>query len=387
MKKNILTRTVWVLALVSLFADFASEMLYPIMPVYLKSIGFSMVLIGVLEGLAEAVAGLGKGYFGKMSDHFGVRVPFVRWGYLASAVAKPLLAASTSVFWVFGVRTLDRIGKGLRTGARDAMLSAESAPETKAQIFGFHRSMDTFGAVLGPSVALVYLYFYPENYKTLFLLAFLPGVFYIFLTFILKENATKPAGKKPRPALFSFLNYWKDSPAAYRKLCIGLLAFTFFNSSDVFLLLKMKTAGQSDSMVIGAYIFYNLVFALSAYPIGIAADKLGIKKVYLLGLLLFSMTYFLFAFTENRAVFFAAFVFYGWYAACTEGIAKAWISNICKKEDTATAIGTFTGLQSLAALLASVFAGMVWQFFGAGVPFVLSGIGAILVAIYLKKLT
>ena len=149
--------------MVSLLTDTASEMLYPIMPIYLKSIGFSIILIGVLEGIAEATAGLSKGYFGKLSDLSGKRVPFVQFGYALSAVSKPMMAIFTFPIWIFLARTIDRIGKGIRTGARDAILSDEATPATKGKVFGFHRSMDTLGAVLGPLLALLYLYFYPST--------------------------------------------------------------------------------------------------------------------------------------------------------------------------------------------------------------------------------
>ena len=148
----------------------ASEMLYPIMPIYLKTIGFSIVLIGLLEGLAEATAGLSKGYFGKLSDSTGKRVPFVQLGYTLSALSKPMMAMFAFPLWVFLSRTMDRFGKGIRTGARDALLSDEATPETKGKIFGFHRSLDTIGAVLGPLLALLYLYKHPSDYKLINLL-------------------------------------------------------------------------------------------------------------------------------------------------------------------------------------------------------------------------
>src|SRR5436189_4258189 len=163
-----ITRTVWVLSLVSLFNDAATEMLYPIMPIYLKHIGFSIILIGILEGIAEATAGLSKGYFGKLSDNTGKRIPFVQIGYTLSALSKPMMAFFVYPLWIFFARTIDRLGKGIRTGARDAILSDEATPSTKGKIFGFHRSMDTFGAVLGPALALIYLYYNPQDYKTLF---------------------------------------------------------------------------------------------------------------------------------------------------------------------------------------------------------------------------
>ena len=142
-----ISRSVWILSLISLFTDTASEMLYPIMPIYLKSIGFTVILIGILEGFAEATAGLSKGYFGKRSDTLGKRVPFVQLGYAFSAISKPMMAIFIFPLWIFFARTIDRLGKGIRTGARDALLSDEATPQTKAKVFGFHRSMDTLGAV------------------------------------------------------------------------------------------------------------------------------------------------------------------------------------------------------------------------------------------------
>jgi sugar phosphate permease len=231
-----ITRTVWILSFVSLFTDTASEMLYPVMPLYLKSIGFSIVLIGVLEGVAEATAGLSKGYFGKLSDNTGRRMPFVQWGYALSALSKPLMALFITPVWVFFVRTIDRFGKGLRTGARDAVLSDEATPQTKGKVFGFHRSMDTLGAVLGPLLALLYLQWHPQDYKTLFFIAFAPGVVAVACSFLLKDKNVIQESHDTKVGFFSFLGYWKKSPALYRKLVIGLLVFTLFNSSDVFLL-------------------------------------------------------------------------------------------------------------------------------------------------------
>ena len=381
MLKNI-TRTVWILSLVSLFTDMASEMLYPIMPIYLSTIGFSIVLIGVLEGVAEATAGLSKGYFGKLSDNSGKRVPFVQIGYAFSAISKPMMALFIYPLWIFFARTIDRFGKGIRTGARDAILSDEATPSTKGKVFGFHRSMDTFGAVLGPLLALFYLYLYPQDYKTLFFIAFLPGLLAIAASFKLKDKRVNLEKKKPTVSFFSSFKYWKQSPTSYRKLVVGLLAFALFNSSDVFLLLKAKQAGLADTMVIGIYIFYNLVYALFAFPFGILADKVGLKKMFLLGLILFSIVYFGMAVTESIYVFSGLFFLYGLYASATEGISKALISNIANQKDTATAIGTYSGFQSIFAMLASSIAGLIWFQFGAAATFIVTGIATVFVIVY-----
>jgi len=324
--------------LVSLFTDTASELLYPILPIYLKSIGFSIVLIGILEGVAEATAGLSKGYFGKLSDNSRKRVPFVQIGYAFSAISKPMMAIFIFPLWIFFARTIDRFGKGIRTGARDAILSDEATIETKGKVFGFHRSMDTFGAVIGPLLALIYLYFYPQDYRTLFFVAFIPGIIAVVLSFYLKDQKSNEQQPKIKTSFFSFLKYWNVSPNSYRKLVVGLLIFTLFNSSDVFLLLQAKQSGLDDTMVIGVYIFYNLIYAMFAFPMGILADKFGLKTIFIIGLTLFAATYFGMAVNTNLYIFFILFFLYGVYASATEGISKAWISNIVVQRETASAL-------------------------------------------------
>jgi MFS family permease len=365
----------------------SSELLYPVLPLYLSSIGFSVLLIGLLEGMAEATIGLSKGYFGKRSDLTGKRVPFVQLGYALSTVAKTSMVLFAIPVWVFLTRTLDRLGKGIRTGARDAMLSDETSIENKGKVFGFHRSMDTFGAVLGPVFALIYLYFYPENYKTLFFLAFIPGVFAVLITFLLKDKSQVALQTKSRGSFFSFLGYWKESPPMYRKVIVGFLVFALFNSSDVFLLLKLKESGMNDTWVIGAYIFYNLVYALCAFPLGILADKIGLKTTYIIGLFMFALVYLGMTLDAGLVVYVFLFAGYGIYSAATEGVAKAWISNLSHKKDTATAIGLYSGFQSISAFLASSLTGLIWYTFGANVAFRITAgitIGVILYFILLN---
>ena len=377
----IISRTVWMLSLVSLFTDMASEMLYPVMPVFLKSIGFSVVLIGLLEGMAEATAGLSKGYFGKLSDARGVRVPFVRWGYLLGAISKPLMAVSIYPLWIFLARTMDRLGKGIRTGARDAILSAEATVETKGRVFGLHRAMDTAGAFIGPSLAMLFLYFYPQRYQLLFVIAFVPGIVAVLFTFLLKDKRTVEA-EPSSVSFFSFLKYWNESSPAYRKLVAGLLFFALINSSDVFLLLKLKDAGVSDIQVIGVYVFYNLMYALLAYPAGWFADHWGLKNTLIIGLIFFAIVYAGMSVDGSLWWFGLLFFFYGMYAACTESIAKAWITNISKKEQTATAVGTYTALQSICTLVASASAGLMWYSLGSSALFVITGAAALVLVIY-----
>jgi MFS family permease len=393
-KQKILTRTILLVSFVSLFTDVASEMLYPVMPVYLRSIGFSIMLIGILEGVAEATAGLSKGYFGQLSDKTMKRVPFVRAGYIMSAFSKPMMALFTFPWWIFFARTLDRFGKGIRTSARDAMLSDETTPEHKGKVFGFHRSMDTIGAAIGPVFALGFLYFYPEQYIWLFFIAFFPGLIAIALTFLLKDNSpthqltSSPAhqltNSPTSTGFFSYMKYWSMATPAYRHLVAGLLIFTLFNSSDAFLLLALKEHHLSDAMMIGVYIFYNLVYALFSYPLGALADKIGLKTMLISGLLLFAIVYSCMGFASSLFLFVILFFLYGIYAASTEGISKALLSNMAKKEDVATAIGFYTSFASIFTLLASSLAGVLWFTAGPQVMFMTSGAGVFLVVIYLS---
>ncbi|MFN7117261.1 MAG: MFS transporter [Saprospiraceae bacterium] len=384
MMTRILTRSIWILGLVSLFTDFASEMLYPIMPLYLREIGFSMVLIGFLEGVAEAVAGLSKGYFGRLSDAWNRRLPFVQLGYTLSALSKPMMAILITPLWIFLARTLDRLGKGFRTGARDALLSSYTTPQHKGKVFGFHRSLDTFGAVLGPLSALAFLHFYPQQYQTIFILAFLPGMAAVVITFLLKENRNPLPAQPFRYSFISFVKYPWQSSGAYRRLLLGLVLFALFNSSDIFLLLMLKQKGFSDSTMLMVYIFYNLVYALFAYPLGYLADKLGFKNIFIAGLVVFTLVYAGMAYTYQPILLWLLFALYGLYAAATEGVAKAWISNMLPQEELGTAIGTYEAFRSLAAILASTLAGAIWQLISPSTTFMVTAVATTVLILYFR---
>ncbi len=379
-----INRPVLILSFVSLFTDMASEMLYPVMPVYLQQIGFSVLLIGILEGLAETIAGLGKGYFGQLSDARDQRLPFVRIGYTLSAISKPLMAAFVFPLWIFFARTVDRLGKGMRTAPRDAMLSLSSKPEFKARVFGFHRSMDTAGAVAGPLLALIFLYFYPNQYRTLFLIAFFPGLAAIAVSFLLKEKRNKTSASYNIHFL-SFTKYFSQAPSDYRKLVKGLILFALVNSSDILLLLQMKEKGVSDTAIISIYIFYNLIYAVFSFPAGIIADKLGLKKTFITGLILFIMVYAGFTVADSMWQYIVLFFLYGLYAACTEGIAKAWITNIVPAQQAGTAVGTYAAFASISAFIASSMAGFIWYISGPQYTFGGTAAIVLLLIFYFRK--
>jgi MFS family permease len=377
---RIITRTIWILSIVSLLADVASELLYPVIPVYLREIGFSVFWIGVLEGIAGFTAGVSKGYFGKLSDEKGLRLPFIKLGYLLSAVSKPMMGMFVYPLWIFFARAIDRLGKGVRTAARDALLSGEATRETKARVFGFHRGMDTAGATIGPALALLYLYYRPGDYRPVFYLAFIPGILSVLCIFLLKEKR-QPVSTLGRGNFLSFFKYYRIASPAYRGLVKGLLLFALFNSSDIFLLLKTKEVTGNDTVTIAAYVFYNLVYALTSWPMGKLADKIGTRQVFLAGL------YGGFAFQPSVFAIFALFFLYGIYAAATEGIIKAWITNIAHDRDTATAVGFYTSCESICAFMASLVAGLVWTSFGSTYTFLMTAVVAGVVFIYFSLTT
>jgi len=228
---------------------------------------------------------------------------------------------------------------------------------------------------------LTFLYFFPDNYATLFYLAFIPGVIAVLLIFLLKEKK-EPVSTLSKGNFFSFFKYWKIAGPEFKKIVKGLLLFALFNSSDVFLLLITKEVTGSDTITIAAYVFYNLVYAIAAYPFGSLADKFGIKKVFITGVMMFTVVYAGFAFQPSVVVIFILFFIYGIYAAATEGISKAWITNLAHEKNTATAIGFYTSCQSICSLLASVIAGFIWSQFGSFYTFGITALIAFFVLIY-----
>ena len=372
-----LTRAVVILSLVSLLTDISSEMLYPIMPLYLSQIGFSVLWIGILEGLAQFLIGLSNGFFAEWSDIKGKRMPFIKSGYLLSTISKPLMVVSTFLPWVFFMRLSERVGKGIRTGARDALLSDESEKKNVGKVFGFHRAMDTLGAAIGPIIALVYLNAHPGNYKPLFLFSFIPGIIAVLFLFLIREKKKVIKRSARKLHFFSFLSYWKKASVDYKKIITGLLIFSIFNSADIFLFLKAKAAGISEVKIISAYILYNLTFAAIAFPAGKMADKIGMKITMIAGLLIYTCIYTGFAIVESAGLLFLLFAGYGIYAALTEGISKAWISQHCLAEDRGVAQGFLKSTTSIASLISGLLAGLIWTYISPAAALLTAAIGAL----------
>jgi MFS family permease len=362
----------------------ASEMLYPVTPIFLSGVlGASMAIIGLIEGLAEVTAGILKGYFGFLSDKLGKRSIFVVIGYSLSAISKPLPGLLPSTIVVLLSRVTDRIGKGVRTAPRDALLAGYSEGGNSGTIFGFHRGMDTMGAVIGPLIALLLLKIYSNNFGLIFLIAFIPSVAAIGVTLLIKD---RKAEGKPRSGKLFPIGFWKEAPRDYKMLTILFTLFSLVNSSDVFLILRSKEISHSNSSAILVYVFYNLIYAGLSYPAGIFSDKFGKKNVLIAGLVIFSGVYFGFGLTSGIGLIWGLFFFYGVYAAFSEGILKAWVSDLVPDNKRGSAIGLITMLSGFAIMLGSLLTGVLWDKFGAEVPFILSGIVSLVVAVFLYML-
>jgi MFS family permease len=380
--KKEIPRQVIILGLISLFTDLASEMLYPITPIFLTAIlGSSMAVVGIIEGIAEVVAGYLKGYAGNISDKIGRRSIFIKIGYGLSAIAKPLPGLFPVITSVVISRTGDRVGKGIRTAPRDALLGSYSEGNSGA-IFGFHRGMDTLGAVLGPLSSILLLYLFPDNFRLIFLAAFVPSVLAVCFTFLIKDKKISPTKRIKG----NYLEFWRSSPEKYKRLIVLITIFSFANSSDVFLILKSNFVSDSYILAILGYVFYNIIYAVFSYPLGRLSDKFGKHLIYGGGLFIFSLVYFGFAFITQSFFFWILFALYGVYSASTEGVLKAWVSDLVPNENRGSAIGLLTMFSSFAIMLGSFATGLLWDAFGSTVPFLTSAvvslaIGSIILAV------
>lgn len=378
-----ISKQVFILGMVSLFTDIASEMLYPVTPIFLTVVlGSSMAVVGLIEGIAEVTSGLLKGYFGNLSDKLGKRSIFVVFGYGISALAKSLPGIFQNIPVVLTSRVSDRIGKGIRTAPRDALLASYSNGNSGA-VFGFHRALDTLGAAIGPVLALALLNFYPNNFQLIFLAAFVPSVIAVVFTLFVKDNDASSNEKSKK----NYLEFWKSAPNQYKQVLVLITIFSLVNSSDVFLILKSQNITQSSSLAIFGYVFYNIIYAIFSYPLGGLADKYGKQKVFSFGLMIFSAVYFGFAFLSDINLIWILFALYGIYAASTEGVSKAWISDLIPSEQRGSAIGLLTMLSSFSVMLGSFLTGILWDRFGSSFPFLLSAISSLLIAmiIHFKK--
>jgi MFS family permease len=370
-----ISRNVYLLSLVSLFTDLSSEMIYPLVPLFLSTIlGAPVAVIGVIEGIAETTASLLKWVSGGLSDRLGKRKPFVLAGYGLAAVSKPLLALAFVWPVVLGARVLDRFGKGVRASARDALLADSTTPELRGRAFGFHRSGDSIGAVLGPLVAVAILAYLHNSFRTAFLIAFVPGVLSTLLILAVHEPA---AGRKPGP-LFQWRRSGTASPQLRRFLLVTFI-FGIGNSSDMFLILRAHQLGASNITAVLMFACCNVLNVLSSYPAGIVSDRLGRNRVLLTGFLLFAGVYLAFGMAGNLRILWVLFSVYGLYQGLTDGIGKALIVDLVPQSERGAALGLQATVAGVCTLPASLIAGFLWQYAGPPAAF-LFGAGTALSA-------
>ena len=358
MQKKI-PRNVFILGLVSFFNDFASEMIYPIIPLFLTSVlHTSIPVIGLIEGIAEALASISKYVFGAISDYFQKRKVFVVWGYSLGAISKLLIGLAYTWPLVLFARIIDRLGKGLRTASRDSILLENTTPQDKGYIFGFHRAFDSLGAVVGPLVALLTIYFLKNNIRLTFFIAFIPGVIAITLLILfLKEKKKSIATRNQKFVKID----WKNLDPHLKIFLIVSFLFSLGNSSDTFLLLNAKNLGMTTTIVVLMYVLYNISQTVFSTPAGLLADKLGAKKVFMGGLFVFSLVYFFFGFIQSSLWLWFLFPLYGIYIAATDGVSKSYIAEFITAKESGTYFGAYYTLTAVGAFFASFIGGILWS--------------------------
>ncbi|PIU36718.1 MFS transporter [Candidatus Roizmanbacteria bacterium CG_4_8_14_3_um_filter_34_9] len=358
MQKKI-PRNVFILGLVSFFNDFASEMIYPIIPLFLTSVlHTSIPVIGLIEGIAEALASISKYVFGAISDYFQKRKVFVVWGYSLGAISKLLIGLAYTWPLVLFARIIDRLGKGLRTASRDSILLENTTPQDKGYIFGFHRAFDSLGAVVGPLVALLTIYFLKNNIRLTFFIAFIPGVIAITLLILfLKEKKKSIATRNQKFVKID----WKNLDPHLKIFLIVSFLFSLGNSSDTFLLLNAKNLGMTTTIVVLMYVLYNISQTVFSTPAGLLADKLGAKKVFMGGLFVFSLVYFFFGFVQSSLWLWFLFPLYGIYIAATDGVSKSYIAEFITAKESGTYFGAYYTLTAVGAFFASFIGGILWS--------------------------
>jgi MFS family permease len=366
-----------VLGIVSFLTDISTEMVYPLIPLYLTSrLGASPAIVGLIEGVAESTASLLRVFSGYISDLIGRRKPLAILGYGSSTLGKVFLYLSHSWGFVFIGRWIDRFGKGIRTAPRDALIADSTDPTRRGRAFGLHRAMDTFGAVIGIILAYYFFTRFSGDYSRVFLYSLIPAFLGVFALFFVKESRKTVKGSTSKPVL-----KWSLLDRRLKGFLIITLIFTLGNSSNQFLLLRAKNLGFNDATVLLLYLTYNLVYMAFAYPAGRISDRIGRKKLIVVGYLFYGLVYFGFAMVASGSYLWVLFGLYGIYIGLTEGVQKALISDIAPVETRATLIGLHATLEGIGLLPASFIAGLLWNNISASAPFYFGGLMGIISAV------
>lgn len=367
-----LSRNVIVLSWVSFFQDAASEMLYPIIPIFLTTVlGASPAIVGVIEGFAEGTASLLKGYAGWLADRMARR-PLVIGGYALSSVAKLLLAFASSWAFVLACRVLDRAGKGVRGTPRDALIVADTPPAARGRAFGFHRAVDTAGAIVGPLVGLGLYELLAHNLRAIFFASFVPAVVSVGLIGFVRESPRVAQGARVKVVAERLSRrYWS---------AIALLSiFALANFSDALIILRLKVVGFGVPAIMGAYALYNVSYAALSYPAGIVSDRVPRRLVFAAGIALFAVSYLAFGLVSTPSIFWGLMLLYGAYMALTDGVGKAWVAEMAPEARTGVGLGIYQATMGVGSVVAGAWAGLAWGASGS-LPFVVAGLVAATVA-------
>ncbi|MFM8599030.1 MAG: MFS transporter [Mycobacterium sp.] len=366
---NWLTRNVRVLSAVSFLQDTASELLYPLLPIYLTTVlGAPPAVVGAIEGAAEGAASVTKVAVGPLGDRFAKR-PLIATGYGMAALGKVIVAAAGAWPGVLAGRVVDRLGKGLRGGPRDALLVEGVEPGSRGKVFGFHRAMDTLGAVVGPLLGLLGYQLLDQQIAPLLYVAIIPAVISVLLIALVRS----PKKDGPRPARTPFLAGVAELPRRFWRVTAVVVGFGLVNFPDALLLLRLNEIGFGVVEVILAYVTYNLVYALGSFPAGILADRLPRPTVFGIGLVFFAVGYIGLGLTTDPVAAWVLIGVYGVFTACTDGVGKAWVSALVGADRQSTAQGVFQGGSGLAILVAGIWAGLLWGADGR-LPLLISGV-------------
>jgi len=370
-------RNVLFTGITSFLTDTSVKMVYSVMPMFLLSIGASKTTLSLIEGIAESTASLVKAMTGFWSDKIGKNKPFMLIGYGLSALIIPLYTFVTFPAHVLYLRFIERFGKGIRTAPRDSLIAGSIPKGESGKSFGLQKAMDNSGAIVGPLIAFLLLYWLPGNYRIIFLFAGIPAIIAIFvIIFGIKE------AKKNKEDLFRKFHF-KDFSGRYYFFLVIIFVFTLGNSTDALLLVKANEVGIKITLIPLVYLITNAVAVIFAIPLGSLSDKIGKEKVLVTGFLIYAFVYFGFGISTNIGAIVALFALYGLYSAATDGIQKAFISDIIDKNKKGTGLGIYNALLGITLLPASIIAGFLYDHINSRIPFYFGASTSILAAMLL----
>lgn len=382
MTRRALPAEVWRLGWVSFFTDFASEMIYPLLPGFILRLrGGTPFVVGLIEGVAEAINSVFKVLSGRRSDRTGVRKPLMAFGYTVSSLARPFIALAAAWWHVLGLRFVDRLGKGIRGAPRDAMLAAFAPEGRTGAVFGFHRAMDHAGAIAGPLAATAWLAWRPEDYRGLFALTLVPGLIVIALAWTTREP-TAPAAPAEPPNLA-----WRALPTTTRRFILVLLLFSLGNSTDAFLLIKLESSGVPVMWLPLAWAALHVVKSAASVGGGLLSDRIGYRAPIVAGWIYYAGIYTGFAFTESASAVTALFLAYGVFFGLTEGPEKALVSKLTPSSVRGTAFGFYNAALGLGVLAASLLFGAIWVSVSPAAAFLTGAALALVAATLLPSAT